>query len=105
MKSKNIFESIPDNFDEEAFEQLLQSEHVKIERIISKGHSSPESGWHDEEKNEWVLLLKGGAVISFEDGEEVNLTAGSHINIPAHRRHKVSWTDPGTETIWLAVHY
>ena len=105
MKLKNIFESIPDNLDKEIFEQLLQSEHVKIERIISKGHRSPESGWYDEEKNEWVLLLKGGADISFEDGEKVNLKAGNHINIPAHRLHKVSWTDPETETIWLAVHY
>lgn len=105
MKLKNIFESIPDNLEEEIFEQLLQSEHVKIERIISKGHRSPESGWHNEEKNEWVIVLKGEAVISFENEIDVNLKAGSHINIPAHKRHKVSWTDPKTETIWLAVHY
>ena len=105
MQFKNIFESIPENLDEEIFELIVQSEEIRIERIISKGQSSPESGWHDEEKNEWVVVLKGGAVISFEDGEELNLRVGSHINIPAHRRHKVSWTDPGTETIWLAVHY
>ena len=105
MPLKNIFESIPDNLDEEVFEQLIQSEHVKIERIISKGHRSPESGWYDQEQNEWVIVLKGEAVISIEDEIDVNLKAGSHINIPAHKRHKVSWTDPETETIWLAVHY
>lgn len=105
MKLKNIFESIPDNLDEEIFEQLIQSDNVKIERIISKGHKSPESGWFDQEKNEWVIVLKGEAVISFENEIDVNLKAGSHINIPAHKRHKVSWTDPKTETIWLAVHY
>ena len=105
MKLKNIFESIPDNLDEEIFEQLAQSDNVKIERIISKGHKSPESGWFDQEKNEWVIVLKGEAVISFENEIDVNLKAGSHINIPAHKRHKVSWTDPKTETIWLAVHY
>ncbi len=105
MKLKNIFESIPDNLDEEIFEQLIQSDNVKIERIISKGHRSPKSGWYDEEQNEWVIVLKGEAVISFENEIDVNLKAGSHINIPAHKRHKVSWTDPKTETIWLAVHY
>ncbi len=105
MKLKNIFESIPDNLDEEIFELLVQSENVKIERIISKGHTSPESGWYDQEQNEWVIVLKGEAIISFENGKEVNLKAGSHINIPAHKKHKVSWTDPKIETIWLAIHY
>ena len=105
MKLKNIFESIPDNLDEEIFELLVQSENVKIERIISKGHTSPESGWYDQERNEWVIVLKGEAIISFENEKEVNLRTGSHINIPAHKRHKVSWTDPKTETIWLAIHY
>ena len=27
------------------------------------------------------------------------------VNIPAHRRHRVEWTDPHEPTIWLAVHY
>jgi len=28
-----------------------------------------------------------------------------YIEIPALQKHKVSWTDPDNETIWLAVHY
>lgn len=105
MQLKNIFESIPNNLDEEIFEQLVQSETVKIERIISKGHRSPETGWYEQERNEWLIVLKGEAIISFENGIDINLKAGSHINIPAQKRHKVSWTDPKAETIWLAVHY
>lgn len=105
MEIKNIFESIPDDLDEEAFETLAQSKNVQIERIISKGHTSPESDWYDQERNEWILVLKGEAVISFENEKEITLTAGSHVEIPAHRKHKVCWTDPKTETIWLAVHY
>ena len=31
--------------------------------------------------------------------------AGDHVTIPAHTKHKVSWTDPTQETIWLAVFY
>ena len=27
------------------------------------------------------------------------------VGIPAHRQHRVDWTDPEQDTIWLAVHY
>ena len=37
--------------------------------------------------------------------EELHLTAGCHLTIPAHTKHKVTWTTPDTETLWLAVHY
>ena len=105
MNSQNIFQSIPDNIDEEIFETLAQSNNVKIERTISKGHQSPESGWYDETRNEWVIVLKGEAIIEYESGEQVKLVEGSFINIPAHTKHRVSWTKPDTETVWLAVHY
>jgi cupin 2 domain-containing protein len=105
MELGNIFESIPKNLDEEIFENLLQSKDIRIERIISKGHSSPVSGWYDQELNEWVIILKGGAIISFETVKEIILGVGDYINIPAHAKHKVSWTNPEMETIWLAIHY
>lgn len=105
MELSNIFESIPDDLGKEIFEVLAQTENVTIERIISKGHTAPETGWYDQERHEWVIVLKGEAVISFENNKEMNLGAGDYVNIPAHTKHKVSWTDPKTETIWLAVHY
>ena len=105
MKVGNIFESIPANLKEESFDLLTQSDDLKIERIISKGHISPTSGWYDQDKDEWVIVFKGEAIISFFDGNEITLKAGSYINIPAHTKHKVIWTDPDTETIWLAIHY
>lgn len=101
----NIFDAIPENIDTEIFELLAKSETTRIERIISKGHKSPDSGWYDQEKNEWVLVLRGEAILLFEDGTSVNLKAGDYINIPAHKKHKVEWTDPEIETVWLAVHY
>ncbi len=101
----NIFDCIPDNLDEEIFQQLVDGEGVRIERIISSGHSSPESGWYDQDRNEWVLVLKGEAILLLEGDSPVNLKAGDFMNIPAHQKHRVEWTDPDTETIWLAVHY
>ena len=105
MKPGNIFASIPDNLDEEVLDLLVRHDYVKIERIISKGQTSPESGWYDQEQNEWVIVLKGGAIIYFEELGEVELKAGDYVNIPAHSKHKVSWTNPDSETIWIAVHY
>ena len=102
---KNIFESMPENLDEEIFENIIESKNVRIERIISKGHVSPESGWYDQLQNEWLIVLKGEAIISFEKGDEVKLKEGSYLNIPAHKKHKVTWTDPDIETIWLAIFY
>lgn len=101
----NLFESIPEDIGEEIFTGLAQGDNVKIERIISKGHASPASGWYDQEENEWVMVLSGEAKISFENNSDVHLNAGGYLNIPARTKHRVSWTTPDTETIWLAVHY
>lgn len=102
---KNIFEALPDKLDTEVFNTLLESDSVKIERIISRGHQSPESGWYDQDKNEWLIVLKGEALLLFADGKSIHMKAGDFLNIPAHKKHRVDWTDPETETIWLAVHY
>lgn len=101
----NIFESIPDKLDQEFFDVLAEKDNVRIERIISKGHTSPKTGWYDQQQDEWVIVLKGAAIIAFEDGQEVQLGVGSHLNIPAHTRHKVKWTQADVETVWLAVHF
>ena len=101
----NIFDDIPENIETEIFELLAKSETTTIERIISKGHKSPDVGWYDQETNEWVLLLTGEAILLFEEGTSVNMKAGDYINIAAHKKHKVEWTDPEVETVWLAVHY
>ena len=29
----------------------------------------------------------------------------SFIDIPAHKRHQVEWTDPAQHTVWLGVRY
>ncbi len=103
--SGNLFAAIPESLNKEAFSELLRKDSLRIERIISKGHTSPESGWYDQDENEWVVVLQGEAKLSFGNGREVHLVPGSYLDIPAHTKHRVVWTDPEIETIWLAVHY
>jgi cupin 2 domain-containing protein len=101
----NIFDALPADISKEVFEDIVRTPHVRIERILSKGHASPEVGWYDQDENEWVIVLEGAGSILFEDGRQVVLHKGDYLNIPAHARHKVLWTDPEGVTIWLAVFY
>lgn len=105
MKTKNILKNIPKDLAEEVFETIFLKDGLKIERIISKGHTTPKEQWYDQDSNEWVILLEGEAILSFEDSEDVKLSTGDYINISAHKKHRVSWTTPDKETIWLAIHY
>jgi cupin 2 domain-containing protein len=106
MKRANLFKAVPDRMTEEIFEPLIQTDHFKLERILSKGHAMPPGEWCDQEREEWVLLLKGSAGILFEGEKEVErMEPGDYIRIPGHRRHRVEWTDPNGETLWLALHY
>jgi len=89
---------------EERVETLVESGHVRIERILSRGQCSPDGFWYDQAEDEWVVLLQGAARVQFEDTID-ELTAGTVVFIPAHRRHRVAWTDPDVVTIWLAIFY
>jgi len=107
MKKGNLFEGIPGSLPEELVEVLAEGEgKVRVERIVSTGHSSPEGYWYDQEAVEWVCLLKGSAVLAFEgDQGAVDMRPGDWIEIPAHCRHRVERTDGEEETVWLAFHW
>lgn len=106
MIIKNLFSNIPQKISDEIFDAIIQTKNIIIERIISKGHASPKDFWYDQEKNEWVIVLKGHARLRFEEEDEiVEMKPGDYINILAHCKHRVEWTDPDEETIWLAAYY
>ena len=106
MKPRNIFSNIPDLVKDEIFETLLKTDHLKLERIISSGQSTPPGQWYDQPTEEWVILLKGSAGLLFEGNEEIRvLHAGDYVHILAHQRHRVEWTDQVQKTVWLALHY
>jgi len=102
---KNIFDNILSNIPEEIIESLIDSNGIKVECIISKGHISPKEFWYDQDKNKFVILLKRSAKLLFENDEQIILSEGDYISIPSHKKHHVEWTDSETETIWLAIFY
>jgi cupin 2 domain-containing protein len=101
----NLYSLIPEDPEKEIIDELLQYKNLRIERIISKGQTSPESGWYDQNENEWVTVLQGAGTIEFPDGSKVKLGKGDYINIPSHKKHKVCRTDPDQVTVWLAIFY
>ncbi len=101
----NILEHIPALMTEEQSDCLIERKKLKIERIVSRGHSTCAGEWYDQNWDEWVLLVQGKAILRYENGPTFNLQTGDYINIPAHTRHRVDWTPPDPDTIWLAIHY
>jgi cupin 2 domain-containing protein len=90
----------------EAFCEIFARPGLKIERIISQGQASPPECWYDQAWNEWVIVLKGSAILRFEDEPATRaLGAGDYVFIPARKRHRVEWTEPQQPTVWLAVHF
>ena len=106
LEPKNLLADIPASLPQEFVEKLLRTGPVWIERIVSQGHRSPDGFWYDQKENEFVVLISGAARLAFEGPVEVmEMRPGSYVNIPAHRRHRVEWTDPGQVSVWLVVYY
>lgn len=105
-RSGNLFADLPATGSCEAFEDLLRGDAVRIERIVSRGHASPEVGWYEADRGEWVMVASGRARLRFADERAPReLAAGDWLYIAPNRRHRVEATDPDAPTVWLAVHF
>ena len=86
----------------ENFMELARAGGARIERIASR--SVTHGDWYEQAWPEFVLLVAGSAMLEFADGSKRDLNPGDWALLPAHCRHRVNWTDPASETLWLAVH-
>ncbi len=100
----NLLDNIPAELPDELFDTLFQGSGCRVERIVSRGHGTPDGEWYDQDEDEWVLLVSGEAALVIENqAEPVILGPGDHVLLPAHCRHRVAWTAANRETVWLAV--
>ena len=88
---------------EEYTEIIWQSEHLRLERIISCGHISPPDFWYEQEEDEWVMVISGEGAITWDNGEISHLKAGESLLIPRKKKHRVSYTSINPPCIWLAL--
>jgi cupin 2 domain-containing protein len=102
--TENLFTPPDAPLAAELTETIATLAGARIERIVSYGHASPAGFWYDQNEDEWVAVLTGRARLELADPtESVELHAGDHLFIPAHRKHRVQWTAPSEPTLWLAV--
>jgi cupin 2 domain-containing protein len=105
VNAGSLFERLAPDFDEEMFETLLTGGNFRLLRIVSNGQVTPEGQWLDQEDDEWVVVLKGAAMVWIEGEDKARaLTPGDGLLLPAHCRHRVEWTAPDQPTVWLALH-
>jgi cupin 2 domain-containing protein len=100
----NNFADIPGSIPDEICQSLISARHIRVERIVSRSHASPQDHWYDQEQHEWVLLLKGAARLRFEE-RLVEMRPGDYHCIAAREKHRVEWTTPDEPTIWLTIFY
>lgn len=102
IRVDNLFADLPDLSESEQSLSLFENASIKIQRIVSQSHSSPAGFWYDQDEDEWVVVVRGEAILEFEGGELVRMQEGDYVTIPRHVKHRVRQTDP--KTVWLAVH-
>ena len=83
----------------ERSEEVARLGGVVVEQILSGALDAPVD--YDQDHDEWVLLLSGGATLRVEE-EILDLAAGDWVLLGAHVRHRLLDTAPGTT--WLALH-
>ena len=105
VRSGNLFAGVPSRLAEEETSALAAWPGARVERTVSTGQASPPGFWYDQDGPEWVVTLAGeaGLLIEGEDAPRV-LRPGDWVELPAHLRHRVEWTDADRPTVWLAVH-
>jgi cupin 2 domain-containing protein len=104
MISGNIFSQIETPINE-LFEVLFTNNNSKIERIISPHMPAGNDIWYNQSSLEIVFLLKGNAIIEFENNEMVNLRAGDYLKIEPHCKHRIAFSSKFPLCIWLAIHF
>ena len=77
--------------------ELARSGTARVERIASRGVM--QGDWYEQAWPEFVLLVAGAAELDFADGTARKLQPGDWALLPAHFRHRVTWTDPNQETL------
>ena len=95
----NLFASLNPPNQGERFDTLLAHRNLHIERIVST--ADIDSIEYVQEQDEWVLLLRGAAVMQVAD-ETVTLGEGDYLFLPANTPHRVERCEAGT--LWLAIH-
>lgn len=107
VRTGNLERDLPARpLPDEICDLLVERPGLRLERIVSTGQATPEGQWYDQEDDEWVLVVSGAARLRIEgESADRELGEGDWIMLPAHCRHRVTWTRAEPPTVWLAIHF
>jgi cupin 2 domain-containing protein len=105
MRTGNLRRGIPALLPDELLTPLAHGRNVRVERIVSRGHTSAPGAWYDQAETELVFLMQGHARLEIEGQGELDLSPFDFVELPPHVRHRVTFTAPNVDTIWLAIFY
>ena len=107
VRAGNLARGLPASpFADEIVDVLFERRGLRVERIVSTGQTTPQGQWYDQESDEWVLVVKGAARLMIEgEAKERELGEGDYLLLPAHCRHRVTWTRAEPPTVWLAIFF
>ena len=104
LEIERLVEDLPEPAEDEDVQIIWQTPFLRVERIVSYGHVSPEGFWNDQAEDEWVMVLTGEGVLEIEgERHHRTLRPGDAINLPAHTKHRVVSTEADAPTVWLAI--
>ena len=107
VRSGNLFADVPARLTEEQVKPLADRPGARVERIVSTGQASPAGvlGTTRTGRNGSSCLPARQVFSSKAKRGRGRLLPGDYVELPAHVRHRVEWTDPDRPTVWLAVHW
>ncbi len=66
MKKESLLANLPTDLSQEFFKEIINTGYIRIEQIVSNGHTSPKLVWYDQDENEWVVVIKGAGELTNE---------------------------------------
>ena len=106
QSGQNLFRA-PCPAEGQESEQVLQcGAGWRLVLIASNLARTPEGQWLDQKENEWVLVVRGSALLRMAEPDRlIDLSSGDHVYLSPHQRHRVERTDPEPGTLWLALYW
>ena len=98
MHTGNLLGQIPSPLPSEVFADLVSTNNVRIERILSQGQQTPTGEWFDQDEHEWVLLVQGEAILVHIPVENEHLfrfkmNADSGLRVHRFRTPQCTYSD------------
>ena len=98
----NLFEYKQGDFSSELIDIVYEDDAIRVERIVSMGHTTPEDFVYDQDENELVSVLEGEAeLLLYDIGERIFLRKGDSFMLLSGVRHKVIYTSE--PCIWMCI--